>query len=154
MWHEYFMIYLQTNIALHGKDVLIPTTFRSFLAADGFNKTHDDWHDSSLCSSPTLILSGWCQCIQTVAVLFRPLKDVSPALLSAWLLVPSVWRLSFPCHAQSFSVNPFIHLLVLPASRQLGWEHGTRPARCCFRDTRVLYWNPPHPLHYCFFLKR
>lgn len=77
--------------------------------------------------SPALILSGWCQCLYDRGCSFRRLKDVSPALLSARLLEPSVWRLSFPCHAQSFSVNPFIHLLVLPASRQLCWEHGKRP---------------------------
>ncbi len=43
------------------------SVFRSLVTAEGI--THDEWHDSSLCLSPTLIFSGWCQCLQTVAVL-------------------------------------------------------------------------------------
>ncbi len=45
------------------------SVFPSLVTAEGINKTHDEWHDSSLCLSPTLIFSGWCQCLQTVAVL-------------------------------------------------------------------------------------
>ncbi len=127
------------------------SVFPSLVTAEGINKTHDEWHDSSLCLSPTLIFSGWCQCLQTVAVLSNRWK-MFHLLYSCPTFELSVWRLSFLCHTQSFFVNPFIHLLVLPASRQLCWEHGTRAvllahdgtrcwasARCCFRDTRVLY---------------
>jgi len=153
MWHESFMIYLQTNVGLYRKDA-----FNSVSSDHWWQKTVLTKHittDNSYFAFKSYADPLWLLTVHPdCGCSFRPLKDVSPALLSVWLLEPSVWRLSFPCHAQSFSVNPFIHLLVLPASRQLGWEHGTRPMQSCFRATRVLGWNPPQPSHYCLLLKR
>lgn len=139
MWHESLMIYLQTNVALYRKDVLIQCL--SIIGDSTW--THDEWHDSSLCLSPTLIFSGWCQCLQTVAVLSNRWK-MFHLLYSCPTSRAFRLELIFPLpHSVIFcqSFHPSSSAPCIPTAVLRTWHTAWHweSARCCFRDTRVLY---------------
>ncbi len=114
------------------------SVFRSLVTAEGI--THDEWHDSSLCLSPTLIFSGWCQCLQTVAVLSDRWK-MFHLLYSCPTSRAFRLALIFPLpHSVIFcqSFHPSSSAPCIPAAVLRTWHTAWRWAsvQCCFRDTR------------------